>query len=261
MSIPIRREEEEEESTVRIQRPSLDVILSKLSLNNSARLPLQSRVPTVKNCSTKLTLKYYKSDFIYRVLYYPEQMMYIAQYAHLWKIAQKKSINPMVSKEEREENKEKKLRYLSETVDPLLSKEENNMQLLLFTDCERIMNKEMEVPKLYEKYNVLEDTNKLAKKLRQTLQSAQNTFEFRYVILRIILTSNSIREHVRPYIPKIKYETLIYLLECMFVTERSSGVEGVLLFEENKFNKITSLILSFQTKYMMNFGKLLIDRN
>ena len=99
----------------------------------------------------------------------------------------------------------------------------------------------------------------LAKDIEQHLICSKNDFYFMFTILRLIHTVPKIKAMVEHMVPVQSFKTLVYLLNKLFMTEGPNYIENN-IYDENKFNQIVTLLMSFLVLYMSNFG-LVIQEN
>lgn len=199
-----------------------------LNMNNlSFHKKFKSRIPKLNNSSIDHLLRYYATDFIYRILYHTSQIMYIANRA---------------SRGEK-------------VIDPKLSDDVNDKQYIFFRDFGKILKKSMKFPKRYERSIENEQVERLSNKLEQHLRNTKTTFTFRFLVMRSISIDNSLFEFVKKMIPKKKHIVLKLLLHTIFTNDHSLGIESTFK-DNNSFNAIFDFCTIFGMKYMTGYGIL-----
>lgn len=174
---------------------------------------------------------YYTKDFIFRLMFFPDQLMFIA----------------------------KQVKFGGSMVDKVLDDRTNKLQKELFDNISSMIIKEITFPIGSDRAVPNNDLKLIARSLTEHVIYSKTTYHFRYAILKLIFINSSVKEHVRKMIPELKFNTLIRLLENIFQAGDSTGIE-LQIHTENDGSKMITLIHTFCWAYMINFG-MLIEAN
>jgi len=200
---------------------------------------LMSRIPKPRNSTMDVYLKnYYKNDLIFRLLFDTRQIMFIADNA---------------------------IRGI-QIHDNILNERTNRFQYELFQKMENIIKETIKlpdpkpgdsnVPVIFKAMITKDNVDDISRSLNDSLKNSPNIYCFRYLFFNLIHACDNLKEIIKPYIlNSTKFNTLIYLLDNMFLGKNTIGVQGQ-IHNENKFNKIFDLVRNLAWMYMMNFGYL-----
>jgi len=205
---------------------------------------LVSSIPHVRNANTERLLELYRTDFFYRLLAYPSQLMWIGK-------------RVMQGREFPDEFPD----ATEEATDRKISERDNRLQHRLFLDCEKILKRTMTFPEGYPRSIPKAETDGIARDISNHLHTSRNTYEFRYLVLRLYHTNASFRNHISKMVPETKAEVMKRILGKMLISHRSSGFEGAMLYEDNKFPKTVQLIQGIFSLYMSQYGLLRIQES
>ncbi|RLC76584.1 MAG: hypothetical protein DRI61_13035, partial [Chloroflexi bacterium] len=200
-------------------------------------------------------LERYTQDFIFRLIVAPQQLMFLAS------ATMRDSDDGSV---------------VDRTSDPQLSPHINARQVAIFVRMQDILYTHMQrlvCGDLTTKHTDA-DAGAISRKIADSVAVSQNVFEFRYIMLRVVHICKSMREwlvgtgsatadaraspaddHLR-LVPIQHYGTLLRVLKGLMISHESSGIEGLLFFDENKMNKLVQFSSLFATLYMANFWTL-----
>lgn len=187
-----------------------------------------NKIPETRTSSTKPMLKMYRSDFIYRLLFFPRKLMYLAG-------TDKESAH-----------------------DPLLDEKTNKIQNYLLHNCKKLIEKSMEFPESCDRRVSIIEIKTLSDSIQEHIRRSQNVYYFRFLILRLIHTTPQVRELVKEMMPPLKFSVLIYQLNSTLKTDKNIGIE-MQLHPELKFNKIVDYILELAPRYMFNYGIVFLE--
>jgi len=197
-----------------------------------------SQIHNVLSSNIELTEKYYKTDFIFRLIFFSKPMLYLTY--KLFQAAQK------------EEDDDSTI-DIEKFNDPLLNDETNRIQCEILGHCKKIILESMKFPDVCER-KIPEDVKlKYSLNCEQRLVFPRNTFYFRFHMLRYLYTIPKVNSLVQKLLPPLKYKTLMYLLNNLLTNKNIIGIEGQ-IHNENRFNKIVTFIHTFAWAYRMNFG-------
>lgn len=206
---------------------------------------LASSISRVRNANTERVLDLYKNDFFYRLFAHPDQLQFIGY--HLLDERDHPGKYPDIERL---------------VIEPKVTERVNCLQHRLFLDCERILKKTMEFPDGYPRAVPKSETDGIARCIINKMRLSDDSYEFRYIILRLYHANASFRSHINKMIPNRNAEVIRRLLSRFLISNKSSGFEGAMLFEDNKFSKTVQLVQRLFAMYMSNFGLLRIqDRN
>jgi len=191
----------------------------------------ESHIPEKNSSNVDNLILHYKNDFGFRLFRYPEQLMFISKQVGL------------------------KSKY-SNMTDPVLDEKTNRLQIEFFTNFKKNIINLMKFPKDSDR-KVSKDVIKLiANNLHEHVKMSQTSYAFRYAILKLIQINSNARNLIKQMIPKIKFETLMFLLNNTMQSKNSVGIENQ-THEENNPNIIIDYILTISWAYSMNFGLLI----
>jgi hypothetical protein len=211
----------------RFKKPNLADLY--LGLHGITKTPInkkyESHIPDKHSSNVENLISRYQSDFIFRLLYYPKQLMFIA----------------------------KQMKFGGSMIDPVLDGRTNDLQIRLFKTCKNNILESMVFPKGSDKRASPELISILSNSLTNHVIMSRSTYHFRYVLLNLIKINENIRELVKQMIPPLNFSTLMFILENILQTKYSVGVENQ-IHEENNTNIIIETILTISWAYPMNFG-------
>lgn len=199
-------------------------------LHDITKIPIkyQSHIPEKHGSNIDNLIEKYESDFIFRLLFYPEQLMYIA----------------------------KQIKYKGSMEDPVLDEETNYIQIKLFRTFKKKIQAEMKFPKESDRKVSPEIIAVLSESITNHIIMSRSSYSFRYAILRLIQINEGVQNLVKQMVPLLKFNTLMFLLNNTMQTRYSIGIENQ-IHEENNTNIINDYVLTVSWAYPMNLGLFL----
>lgn len=260
------------ESNERFSRQSFSELITELLNPNNIDDKLKSNIPETKSTNKWKELKSYKENFIYRLLFHPEKLMYNAKqimiskqkYQEIMSQINPQDDNEKILKIKTQAQDEKNKIIFTEAYDKMLDEKTNALQTEFFYNCKEILIQNMYTKESdsNDKLIPLKEASLVANTFEQFIVHSKNTYYFRYHILYLIHNIPDLAKIVQKITPEIQFETTITFLNSIFSTESNPTYDiNSQLFHDNKFNMIRDFISTCAWFIPMNFNLFLEEHH